>query len=95
MTKNTTRLLLADGWHDVTALTWPPFRGQPGYAGLLTDRRRWLIGPATALLAVDTDDEILADVLGQLAAEGPLDPTELGRLINDAAAHRAEESHSE
>ncbi|MCP9272777.1 hypothetical protein [Mycolicibacterium arenosum] len=89
-----TRILLADGWHDVTALTWPTFRGAPGYAAQRLDSARWLIGPVSALLAVESDDEILDAVLTVLPTAARLDgetlPDVLARLVEDVAPDSAE-----
>lgn len=83
-------LLLADGWHAVDTLTWPTFRGAPGYAARIGDR--WLVGPVTAVLAVESDDEILDAVLTELPHAARLDDETLvdmlARLVEDVAADR-------
>lgn len=89
------RILLGDGhWHTVAVLTWPAFRGQPGYAALLSSENRWLVGPASALLAVEEeDDDSLDALLARLRTTGLLaNNTEfvgmLAGLVEDVVVYR-------
>lgn len=58
------RILLPDGWHDVSLLRWPRFHGMPGYAAM-TPAGEWLAGPAAALhaLHIAPDTDTLADLI--------------------------------
>lgn len=80
----TTRLLLPDGWHDVSVLRWPPFHGRSGYAAL-TPAGQWLIGPTTAIhaVAVMPDTDTLADLIAATVEDLVAERQALGAEIDE------------
>jgi hypothetical protein len=94
-TTTITRILLPDGWHDVATVSWPDFRGVPGYAALLTSNRRWLVGPASAVLAVEeSDDDTLDALLARMHSAGLFANNAefvdlLAGLVEDIVAYRS------